>query len=318
MPMWAGAALLLMSSAAAGTSPFRDCAECPEMVVVPAGEFQMGSAPAPGLPSDEAPVRTVDIAHPFAMSRYEITVSQFLSFATETRRAPTSDCFVWENGLGKSSPGKDWVDPNYAQTPEHPVVCVDWQDANAYAQWLSAKTGQIYRLPTEAEWEYAAGESPDDLCRYGNIADLSVAVAVGDWRAVNRHRLRLEPDPKKIALDERFALQGPSYTVPWEVARCDDGVALSAASVGSYAANRYGLYDMFGNVWEWTADCFVDGYAAAPTNGDAVKVEPCKMRSLRGGAWAMNTDGWRRADRDRDGPDRRYSVLGIRLVRELR
>ena len=140
----------------AGTS-FTDCKGCPEMVVVPAGSYIMGSPmEEDGHHSDEEPAHRVTIAKPFAVGRLEITRGQFLAFVAATGRKPGLSCWVWHGEDLKNVKGKSYLDPGYQQTNDHPVACVSWIDAQAYAQWLSAKTHQNYRLLSEAEWEYAA------------------------------------------------------------------------------------------------------------------------------------------------------------------
>ena len=137
---------------------FRDCAECPQMVVVPAGSFEMGSPSyEEGRASHEGPLRDVTIAVPFAMGVYEVTVGEFRRFVRATGHSTGDSCWIQkkEGGWRKQS-GLGWRDPGFRQDDSHPVVCVNWDDVQAYARWLSAKTGKRYRLPSESEWEYAA------------------------------------------------------------------------------------------------------------------------------------------------------------------
>ncbi len=309
------------------TAIMQDCPICPQMVVIPPGTFAMGSEEA-GLPDDEKPRRTVTIERSFAISRFEITLVEFLAFADVTSRQPGPDCFGWNSdGIATNFEGGNWVDPGFAQTDRSPVTCVSWEDARDYARWLSERTGETYRLPSEAEWEYVRsfpasdggqvdGASPA-LCEFGNVADISAAEAMKEHAAVTRFNLGRVEAGQPLQLDSKFSLYNRDVEVPWEVAACRDGTGLSSAPVGSYKPNKFGVHDLVGNLWEWTQDCWVEGYADAPADGAAVASGLCEMRSLRGGAWAMNTDGWRIADRDRDHPGRRYAVVGIRLVREL-
>ena len=181
----AGAVLVLMAGAAgaqpAGTT-FRDCPGCPEMVVVPSGRFQMGSPSSDkGRLDDEGPVHEVTIARPFAVGVNEVTRGEFARFAEATGRSTGNNCWSYESGEWKARSGRHWRDPGFSQTDEHPVVCVRWNDAQAYVRWLSGETGEAYRLPSEAEWEYVAragtrtawywGESESGQCRYANGAD---------------------------------------------------------------------------------------------------------------------------------------------------
>jgi formylglycine-generating enzyme required for sulfatase activity len=192
-------------------------------------------------------------------------------------------------------PGQDYLSPGFLQEDDHPVVCVSWEDAMAYASWLSAKTGQDYRLPTEAEWEYAAragsqdaysfGDDESLLCQYGNGADRGMNA---NWTA-NR----------------------------W----CADGVRLGSAPVGSYHPNAFGLRDTHGNVHEWVADCYHDSYAEMPAStktGAAAWIEAgCKARVIRGGCWAYPADGLRSARRESWGQDIRSYCVGFRVAKSL-
>src|SRR5476651_1888340 len=165
--------------------------------------------------------------------------------------------------------GRMWLKPGFEQTDRDPAVCITWNDAMAYVGWLGRTTGKAYRLPTEAEWEYAAragskssrfwGDSRDGACLYGNFADLTAAAA---FKTEPRHEV---------------------------VFYCSDGVVYTAP-VGSFQPNAFGLYDMLGNVWEWTADCVNWRYVAAPADGSAWLSGDCKSHVLRGGSW--NDDPW--------------------------
>jgi formylglycine-generating enzyme required for sulfatase activity len=161
------------------------------------------------------------------------------------------------------------------QDDTHPVVCVSWEDASAYAAWLTRRSGRNYRLLTEAEWEYAAragtttprywGDDANESCAYANTADLDAFRQVPD--AIN-----------------------------WPFANCSDGRA-HTAPVGSYRPNRFGLHDMLGNVWEWTQDCWNVNYTAAPADGSAWAAGDCFMRVVRGGSWDDSPPGVRAAYR---------------------
>ena len=158
---------------------FRDCEMCPELVVLPAGEFTMGSPEEErGRFGSEGPQHRVTIPKPFAVGKYEVTVGQYAEFVRETKHE-SDDCY---------GDAESWRDPGFDQTENHPVVCVSWDDASAYANWLSAKTGHEYRLLTEAEWEYAARAGTTTAYRFGrmildNMAQYSSdgTVAVGSY-----------------------------------------------------------------------------------------------------------------------------------------
>jgi formylglycine-generating enzyme required for sulfatase activity len=286
---------------------FQDCPDCPRMVVVPAGEFTMGSPlPEAGRSVDEGPQRQVQIAQPFALGRSEVTVAEFRRFVEESgyrteaerdTRAQGCSGFIYADPAA-GNPGPQavtsWRSPGLAQAQidSHPVLCVSWNDARAYAQWLSKKTGRRYRLPTEAEWEYAAragsaaarfwGDDPVQACRFANVADQS---RFQTWSFGQRHE-------------------------------CTDGHYFTAPA-GGYAPNRFGLYDMIGNVWEWTEDCWNASYAGAPADGSAWASGDCSQRVLRGGSWSTVPRYARSATRYRNPADFRDNLTGFRLARTL-
>ena len=259
----AAAALATDGNLATGTI-FRDCPDCPEMVVLPAGSFVMGSPPQQkGRSDDEGPQRRVTIPNPVAVGRFEVTRGQFARFVAATGHAMDDRCWTHENGVSRIRAGRGWRHPGFPQDDRHPATCVRWDDAVAYARWLSQHTGRRYRLLSEAEWEYGArggttrsrhwGNSASEQCIHANGADAAFAARVKEWR--------------------------------WSVAPCRDGWAFTAP-VGSLAANGYRLHDMSGNVAEWVADCWHDGYRGAPSDGGAWTADGnCNERVLRGGAW---------------------------------
>lgn len=248
---------------------FQDCEDCPEMVVVPAGQFVMGTADSePGRLSNEGPQREVAISQPFAVSKYEVTVADFRRFSEETDRGVKNTNCVVVTGLRGGEPvaGKSWQDPNYEQDEDHPVVCISWNDSQDFVAWLSEKTGKSYRLLTEAEWEYAAragtstrysfGNSEDQLCEYANVPDV-----------------RAKAD-----------IESNEGWVPWRYVDCDDGYGLQTSPVGTFKPNAFGLHDMHGNVWEWVQDCYVDNFEGAPKDGSARLAGHTCERVVRGGS----------------------------------
>ena len=262
----------------------------PLMVVIPPGVFRMGCVSGRDCEDDEHPVHEVRIANPFALSKHEVTVGEFARFVDATGHRTSDSCWTYEAGEVKDRSGRDWRSPGFGQTDGHPVVCVNSDDAVAYVAWLSRETGEAYRLPSESEWEYAAragtttkyhfGNEESGLCRYGNHADASSGFS---WRN-----------------------QG-----------CSDGVGLGTAPVGSYGANGFGLHDMHGNVWEWTVDCWNDGYAGAPSDGRAWERGDCAKRVLRGGSWGSSPGLLRSASRYWGAPGSRGSSFGFRVARTL-
>ena len=275
-------------------SVFQDCEGCPEMVWMPAGSFLMGSPlMEEGRYGDEGPVHQVTIGEAFAVGVSEVTRREFSKFVTETGYETGDSCWNWDNGEWKEEEGKGWRDPGYRQTELEPVVCVSWEDAQAYVSWLRSRTGEGYRLPSEAEWEYAArggtrtarywGESASDQCWYGNGADETLK----------------------------------SHTGNPEVATCDDGYYRTAPA-GSFRVNGYWLHDMLGNVWEWVADCWNESYAGAPSDGSAWETGECGRRMHRGGAWLTSPGGLRSANRRWVGSGIRSFDAGFRVALGVR
>lgn len=277
-------------------SVFRDCPNCPEMVVVPPGRFVMGSAESePIRDKDEGPQREVNIVSAFAVSRFEVTRGQFRQFVEETGYKAARNCSVFTGARSERVESKSWEDPNFAQTDAHPVSCITWLDAKAYVGWIAAKTSKPYRLLSEAEWEYVAragssghyafGDNADDLCAHGNIADDSAREAGG--------------------------------LPTWTYAKCRDGFGLGTAPVGTFRPNPFGLYDMYGNVWEWVEDCARDTYAGAPVDGSAVVTPDCAARVDRGGGLYNNRGTNRSAERAFYPPTGNSANIGLRLARTL-
>jgi len=295
VPAWAG-----------GPGPgavFQDCPACPQMVVIPPGRFVMGSSLAEdGRDRDENPEHEVAIGYPFAVSRTEVTRAQYRAFMHEAAHAPApGNCWYWDakgRGVRNDDASIGWQDPGYPQDDDHPVVCVSWHDAKAYAQWLSRKSGRSYRLLTETEWEYAAragsgaprpwGEDPARACEHANVGD--------------RARDRIVPD---------------AHGNYWRPAHdCDDGYGYTAP-VGRYQPNRFGLHDVIGNVWEWTEDCANPHYVGKPADGSAWLEGDCGRREGRGGSWYHTPRHARSANRHRVPAAMRMMDLGFRVGAEV-
>ena len=258
---------------------FRDCAFCPQMVVVPAGTFTMGSPESEEFRGEaEGPQRSVTIGAPFAAGVYEVTFAEW-------------DACVRLGGCGYTPADRRWG------RERRPVINVSWQDAQAYVSWLSGLTGHRYRLLSEAEWEYVAragtvtsrywGDDPSDLCRYANGA----GGAFSGLR-FTRSRRRLAEAP------------------------CSDEHG-GTAPVGAYVPNGFGLYDVLGNVSEWVQDCWYDSYSGAPTDGRARESRNCDHRVLRGGSWDIGPWFLRSANRFRNSPANRDMYYGFRVARTL-
>ncbi len=267
---------------AAGARPgdfeaFRDCADCLDMVALPGGTFTMGSPKdEPGRFDDEDQVDVM--LSGFALSRFPVTRGQYAAFAAATGRMDNGGC--------------GWRDPGFAQDDSHPVVCVTWDDAEAYAAWMTKRTGRAYRLSSEAEYEYADragtkaayfwGSDANAGCGYANLADATYKRAYPGW---------------------------PTVT-------CDDGYE-HTSPVGHFKANPWGLFDISGDVLSWTADCHADSYARNPKDGRPYAPANCDGRVLRGGSWLTGPRGARAALRVSYTPTLRDNYFGFRLARTL-
>lgn len=269
--------LIVAVSTIAGVSPadarsnrrtaVRDCASCPQMIAIPSGSFIMGAAKSERDSDDmERPQTRVRIKA-FRLGEYPVTRGQYAAFARATQRRPQKGC-SW-TGRAKSEPDdvSTWQDTGFPQSDRSPVVCLTWDDVTAYVQWLRAKTGKPYRLPSEAEWEYAARAGTTTAFPWGNAAShLHANYGSEKWGPLAIGRDRWE------------------YTSP----------------VGSFAPNRFGLYDMNGNVLEYVADCFSSDYSRLPRDGSPFRIsekmttnpikelnalDSCSLHMLRGGDW---------------------------------
>jgi formylglycine-generating enzyme required for sulfatase activity len=287
---------------ALGTS-FRDCSNgCPEMVVVPQGRFSMG-APAgeeerENLPNQvrghSVPQHLVTIRHKFAIGKFDVTRDEYSRFVAETNRPDPDSCTTLAASGDFIATKGNWRSPGFPQTGRDPVVCVSWDDAQGYVAWLSAKTGHVYRLPTEAEWEYAAragttaaryfSDTPAKFCRHTNVGDLDYFEQHPGDSGVNR--------------------------------ACRDGYAFTSP-VGSFPPNQFGLYDMLGNVLDSIEDCWNPNYSGAPTDGTAWLTGNCSRRAARGGSWDMDLRAARSAMRRGIPTSYRNTTFGFRVARTL-
>jgi formylglycine-generating enzyme required for sulfatase activity/predicted nucleic acid-binding Zn-ribbon protein len=269
----------------------RDCPTCPAVTVLPAGRFVQGSARADSASTAfERPLHWVAIALPFSMSTNAVTLDEFRAFIAATERS-MQGCDTYD-GEWKLRPENGWQNPGFVQTGSHPVTCVSWNDAKAYAGWLSKKTGHRYRLPSASEWEYAA--------RAGGQA-------VQPWN----------PDGSGACASANVADQSAARRYPgWTVFGCDDGY-INTAPVGSFKASAFGLDDMLGNVFQWTEDCWSADYTGAPIDGSARTDGDCAEHELRGGSWFSAPALVRANYRNHFAADYRTSSVGIRLVRDF-
>lgn len=277
----------------------------PPMVTIKGGEFSMGSTANTknAIHPISEPVHTVRVKT-FRMAKYETTVGQFRQFVDATGYQAEGDCWKlaaneWGIGVDKVS----WNSPANAPGDHHPVMCVSWNDAQAYLQWLSRQTGNRYRLPSEAEWEYAAragsntrypfGDDPAALCRHANVFDRSGKAAITRLTGKTRG----------------------------EVA-CDDQAEFTTV-VGMYVGNAYGLHDMLGNVGEFVEDCQHLNYAGAPADGSAwtsgcAAFHGGAMVIHRGGSYNSGPGGANPTSRGHAGPDNRSSLgEGFRIAEDI-
>jgi formylglycine-generating enzyme required for sulfatase activity len=265
------------------------------MMVVPAGHFRMGSQP--DEPARERPQHEVKIAKVFAVGRFAITRGEFKIFARETNHKVGDKCETFEDGEGEARVGRSFENPGFDQDDRHPVVCVNWADAKAFAAWLSKKTTRAYRLLTEAEREYATragsttlfsfGNDEQSICRYANVLDQTAKNTVKGIDA--------KPHSHVVDCDDKFA-----YTSP----------------VDQFIANAFGIHDVHGNVIEWTEDCWHDNFEGAPADGTAWRSDDCAARVARGGAWGFPA-AHSAARFSPPSSDARASILGFRLARTL-
>jgi formylglycine-generating enzyme required for sulfatase activity len=233
---------------------FQDCPDCAEMVVVPPGEFEMGSRDTPF----EAPPHQVTIGAPFAIARRETTFSEWDACVADGGCAYRPGDYGWGRG-------------------SQPVIDVSWQDARSFIVWLTRKTGRNYRLPREAEWEYAARAGTKSKFWWGKDAGKSNANCDG----------------------------------------CGEVSLRKTMPAGSFRPNGFGLYDTSGNAYEWVADCWNDSYAKAPKDGSAWTSGQCSQRVLRGGSFANKSNAAASSARFRYDFDVRYYANGFRVARDL-
>lgn len=241
----------------AGGDTFRDCPDCPLMARIPPGEFVMGSETR----REEQPPHTVRIERPFALGVFEISVEEWTACV--------------DAGRCRYDPAQQDLGTN---EPEQPVSNLSWEDAREYTAWLSQRTGESYRLPSEAEWEYAARAGTGTAYWWGE-----------------------EPGDKRANCQDCGSR--------WD--------GRQAAPVGMFEANPFGLYDVHGNVLEWTADCWNGSYQGAPADGSARTDGDCIARVLRGGSWRADANAMRATRRTKYDRDVRYFLNGFRVARDL-
>ena len=280
------------------------------LVLIPSGEFEMGRrqtsqavtakfAKWDAKGSDhsfERPPHRVQISQSFYLGQHEVTVGQFRNFVQDksylTEAERTGRGMGYDEATGFTETSKyTWKNPGFVQSDAHPVVIVSWHDAQSFCAWLSQKDGHPYRLPTEAEWEYACkagtdtlwsnGDDPEWVARIGNVADGTIKATFSSFQTID-------------------ALDGYVFTAP----------------VGMFPANRFGLKDMHGNVYEWCEDVYVDVYhQRSGTTIDPKQMDGSDFRVVRGGSWYSDPPYTRSCNRNRKTPNYSGSGAGFRVSR---
>ncbi len=281
------------------------------MVVIPSGSFMIGApADEPGRYDEEGPQKKVNIRK-FAAGKFDITRAQWAAFVSATNRVTSGGC-AW-SGLPSDKKGDldslaSWNHIGFPQDSTHPVICISWEDANDYVQWLSRKTGGNYRLLTESEWEYAARAGTTTAFPWGTAASHEFA---------------------NYGTDSSWAIGLASGRDRW----------MTTSPVGSFPPNAFGLYDMIGNVMQWVGDCFENSYSDLPADGSSYKVDvilkmkgdladmngknSCSYRIVRGGDFGDPSRMIRSAARNwaptpgTTLQNYRSSGLGLRVAKSL-
>lgn len=290
---------------------FRDCADCPEMVVLPRGDFLFGTSDtevaalkrrhpeAAEVFDREMPQRKVSITETLAVSRTHVTRGEFAAFVKATGHSVAAGCMSHTQANWKLDPQRNWRAPGFPQEDSHPVVCVSWRDAKAYAAWVAQRTGKPYRLLSETEAEFAIrgttqatpqpiyhfGSDAAKLCEHGNVGDLTGADALVFWDIVR-------------------------------VAQCRDGF-VHTAPAGRFKPNRFGLHDVHGNAWTWTEDCENPNHLSHPGDARPRTSGNCSERIIRGGAWQDVVVLQRSASRYTQKADARDDNTGFRIARAI-
>ena len=281
----------------------------PLMKTLPGGVFYMGTdgEVLAGLPQKLQPIKSASPAHsvsikPFRMGIYEVTVHEFSRFVAATNYIPPSTCIQMADKEWFGNIAGNWAGNKHSSSEFEPVTCIGWETAKAYTAWLSKETGKKYRLPTEAEWEYAAKANSNttfywgdestraNACYYANVADRSAEAVI-------------KRDYDGLESKDHIG-----------VLACDDQSGY-ASIVGMYQPNDFGLYDMIGNINEFVEDCFTRGYQGAPTDGSARVDGDCKKRTLRGGSWHWPVQA--SIQRGSTAPNFIGSLEGFRIVEEI-
>ncbi len=281
---------------ASANGPIKDCADCPDMVVIPGGSFTMGSSvaeqallkiayPDSKVSDREGPQHAVTLKA-FAVGKFAVTKGEFANFVSATGYKTEAEhgggCSLWSGTDWKTDQTYNWRNVGFLQVDDHPVVCVSWNDAKAYAQWLNQISGKTYRLLSEAEREYAARGGTQTAFWWGHSITTTHANYSGNTS--------YNGSPKGQSL---------GATVP----------------VNIFPPNPFGLYNVHGNVWEWVEDCLNETYTGAPNDGRPWVSGNCDSRILRGGAWSTPASGVRAGSRSSFRATGRTTFIGFRVAR---
>ena len=286
-------ALAGAGSGAQEAATFKDCDVCPEMVELPAGTFMMGSPDDErGRERVEGSPRRIVVGRRFALGRMEVTVEQFAAFVAATGANVASACHKFDAKIARFAPTEgSFRQPGFDVTGSHPVVCVSWHEAQAYAAWLGRRTGKPYRLPSEAEWEYAARAGTTTSYNFGD-------------------------DEGRLCEHARFADLGSQF--PWRGGCRSEQTNYGPVHVGAFKPNGWGFFDMHGNAWEWAADCWTADPSEIPSDASAfTRAGACETGVVRGGGWAAAYRRVRSAQRLPVRTTLRYYHMGLRVALTL-
>jgi formylglycine-generating enzyme required for sulfatase activity len=261
---------------------FRDCPDCPEMVVAPAGSFIMGATPDEEVASPREDQVQAAIAKPFGVGRFAVTRGEFAVFVASTGHKTDGDCYRIAEPKRVSE--RNWRSPGFTQDDRHPVVCVNWNDARAYAAWISSFTGKNYRLLSEVEREY--------VTRAGSVTPFWWGTTISTEQANYNGNIT----------------HGGGAKGEWRKA---------TVPVDSFSANPWGLYNVHGNVWEWMEDCWNEKNAGNPGDGKPRTTGDCSLRVVRGASFNNFPHTLRSARREREPLGSRVDAFGFRVTRSL-
>ena len=273
---------------------FVECTDCPRMAILPAGSFMLGSPQSEiSRQNDEGPQAKVTIPRPFAAGVFEVSVSQYEAFIRSSGHPVQAGCRIWDrrSNLWDHRTTYTFRNAGFEQTGSHPVVCVGWDDAKAFAAWMKAVTDKPYRLLTEAEWEYAA--------RAATATPFSFGQTISTVQANYDGSSTYGPEGRKGVRS--------SKTMP----------------VDSFQPNAWGIFNMHGNVWEWVEDCYShEDYKYLPpivrqAGGVWPGNCPADGHAFRGGSWLDDAEYLRSARRVENRPGGRYNYLGFRVARTI-